>query len=470
MKIDKVTGYIKYREEENIFIFDNYELQIIPKTYEKKLENEGTFIFEDLSKPKRQGWINDIQLIGVTEKNEKVIFCIKDCASIKNGIFKYSVKWLYIYKVPAEDQNFLIDGLIFTSQEIEQLFNISRCIIDNYNYNKETKNGNYTLNLDVTKEKIGKFKYKSHDITIYEEINFKKKYFPQQNLDIWPTLLLEFSDGVNDLYKLIEIVILQKHVIDFLTYRSNNTFEKITSYCYNEDHNRIISGYFYFPFDVKIEINKKNINKLIKLTTDLNVEKLYSLIAQDKLYIPYLSSSISERKKYTPQKMLGIFIAFEKIFGWMHSEKNTRGKKYIQMIDETIKLLNQNSQDLISKSNKKYFNEVMKNLEKSKNDINYKSKAEYILNNYKLCSKYIDLIYDKNEEKSIETIATRLNIVRNALAHGSKKLEFQSINLKDMRLIEISIYIMILKYLTMDDEKIVNNISLLFNITPRYND
>ena len=35
---------------------------------------------------------------------------------------------------------------------------------------------------------------------------------------------------------------------------------------------------------------------------------------------------------------------------------------------------------------------------------------------------------------------------------------------------EISIYIMILKYLTMDDEKIVNNISLLFNITPRYND
>jgi len=35
MKIDKFTGYIKYREEENIFIFDNYELQIIPKTYEK---------------------------------------------------------------------------------------------------------------------------------------------------------------------------------------------------------------------------------------------------------------------------------------------------------------------------------------------------------------------------------------------------------------------------------------------------
>ena len=42
-----------------------------------------------------------------------------------------------------------------------------------------------------------------------------------------------------------------------------------------------------------------------------------------------------------------------------------------------------------------------------------------------------------------------------------------SINLKDMRLIEISIYIMILKYLTTDDEKIVDNISLLFNITPR---
>lgn len=71
MKIDKFTGYIKYREEENIFIFDNYELQIIPKTYEKKLENEGTFIFENLSKPKRQGWINDIQLIGVTEKMKR---------------------------------------------------------------------------------------------------------------------------------------------------------------------------------------------------------------------------------------------------------------------------------------------------------------------------------------------------------------------------------------------------------------
>lgn len=464
MKKERFTGYIDYRNEEHSFIFDNYELQIYPTSYEKLIEYKETLIFDELSKTNRHGWINDIKLDGLTVEGKKVTFCIQDFPWIKDGVFTYKVKWLYIYEKYDEKENHIIGGLKFESKEIDQFYNVSKFISDDFNLSGYGGFKDYTLKLkSMKKENIGHFKYKNYGVKIYGEMSFSKKYTYIQNLDIWSILSLEFSRNLSDLDKAIDIIILQKHVIDFLTYRLNNSFESIKSYYYDSNNRRNVSGYFYFPFDVNCEDDEKQISHMISSNNISNIGEIYVLILDDKLYIPYLCNSIEERKKYYPQRMLGIFIAFERLFSWMCLEKESRGEKYITMVNNIKELLNNKKKSLIVNSKAKYLTEVLNNLEASKGNINYKTKFDYAFKKYTLTQKYINNMYTVQENTS--DISYRLNIIRNALAHGNRKIEFDSINTKDLKLIEILIYIMILDYLKLDEKESISKINWLFNIS-----
>lgn len=202
MKKERFTGYIDYRNEEHSFIFDNYELQIYPTSYEKLIEYKTTLIFDGLSKPKKHGWINDIKFDGITVEGKKVTFCIQDLPWIKDGVFTYKVKWIYIYEKCDVKENYIIRGLKFESKEIDQFYNVSKFISDDFNLNEKGGFKDYALKLkSMNKEKIGHFKYKNYGINVYGEMSFSKKYTYIQNLDIWSILSLEFSRNLSDLDK-----------------------------------------------------------------------------------------------------------------------------------------------------------------------------------------------------------------------------------------------------------------------------
>lgn len=464
MKKDKFAGYINYQNEEHDFIFENYELQIYPTTSEKLIMYKTTLVFDKLSKPKKHGWINDVNLDGTTFEGKKVTFCVQDLPRVKDGVASYKVKWLYIYEKQDKNGNSIIKGLKFESKEINQFYNVSKFISDDFNLNEKGGFKDYTLKLkNMKQEKLGHFKYKNYGVTIFGEMAFSKKYTYMQNLDIWSIISLDFSKNVTDLNKAIDVIVLQNHVVDFLTYRLNNSFEKIESYYYDSNNRRVVSGQFYYPFEANCESDEKLISHMISCNNIPNIGMIYTLILNEKLYIPYLCNSIKERNKYYPQRMLGIFIAFERVFSWMCPEKELRGAKYIAMVDNLKELLINNKQKLVINSNTKYLRELLRELEKSKRSINYKDKFDYALKKYSLSKKYISNMYMKDE--NTDDISYRLNIIRNALAHGKRNVEFDSINTIDLKLIEILIYIMILDYLKIEENEIISKVNWLFNIS-----
>lgn len=78
MNIDAFQGYIQYREKEHIFMFDNYELKLIPNSYNNLIKNKTTHGFKSLSKLNKKGWINDVILEGYKFNGTQVTFCIQD--------------------------------------------------------------------------------------------------------------------------------------------------------------------------------------------------------------------------------------------------------------------------------------------------------------------------------------------------------------------------------------------------------
>ena len=52
------------------------------------------------------------------------------------------------------------------------------------------------------------------------------------------------------------------------------------------------------------------------------------------------------------------------------------------------------------------------------------------------------------------------------MAHGNMDIEFNEVNTKDLKFMEILFYILILSELDLSDDEIINKIAWLFNIRP----
>lgn len=80
--------------------------------------------------------------------------------------------------------------------------------------------------------------------------------------------------------------------------------------------------------------------------------------------------------------------------------------------------------------------------------VDYGGCIKYVINEIPLCKKYIENIYDvKDLNKIIDEISERVNKFRNDMAHGNMDINMSSEHTKDIKLIEIIVYIMVLKYI-----------------------
>lgn len=468
MKIDTFSGYIEYREKEHIFIFQNYELQLIPISYNNLIECKTQHGFKSLSKLSKNGWINDIILKGVCFDDKQVIFCIQDNPVFKDGVFSYKVKWLYINDLTYDD-NYRIKGINFTSQEINCIYDLEKYISDDFTL----ENGcfkDYRLNIKTLKpEKLGNFKFSNYGVDIYGDMSWRKKYSPSNNFEIWSKLTLEFSRELTDLNKLYKMVLLQLNVINFLTYRLNNSFDMIETYIYDERKRKITSGRFFINYQCELETEYKNVQCLIKNDNIPNLGSLYKMIMDDKIYMTHICHNYSERKKYSPSRMLGIMIAFERLFAWQYGKESIRSKEYIELLEKIKLYLEKGQEDICNGLSKKSnFKKILKRLNEVQ--VDYGSCIRHVIKDISVCQKYIKNLYDmKNMNETINQISERVNKFRNDMAHGNMDIEISIEHTKDLKLIEIMVYIMILKYIGVTEEEIIKKLNWLFNIKTFFN-
>ena len=184
MTHDVFSGFINYRNKEHTFIFNNYELQLIPLGYNELVVNQSRHMFESLTKPRKNGWINDLILKGICFDHKIVYFCISDNPGLKNGIFNYRVKWFYISDLINTDE-IRINDVSFTSQEINSFYNLKKYIKDDFSI-ENGKHKDYQMEIkSLLPDLLGKFRYSNYSVSIYGGMSWKKNYSKLHLCTVW---------------------------------------------------------------------------------------------------------------------------------------------------------------------------------------------------------------------------------------------------------------------------------------------
>lgn len=462
MKIDAFQGYTQYREKEYIFMFDNYELKLIPCSYDNLIENQTTHGFKALTKLKKNGWINNFILEGCQFDGTQVVFCVQDSPGFKDGIFSYKVKWLYINTLKY-GESIRIKGINFISQEINSFYSIKKYITDDFSL----ENGcykEYQLNIKALNQTLlGNFRFSNYGVKIFGDMSFRQKYSSNERLEMWSKLILELSRELTQLDKLYELVILQLNVINFLTYRLNNTFDMIETYIYDEHKRKYPSGRFYIDYKCEPECDYENIKHLINSDNIPNLGELYKIIYNNKVYMAHLCSSYSKWKTYDPAHILGIMIAFERLFRWQYGINKIRSDDYLELLDRIKINLEKNKDDICRDiKRKRNFKKIVKRL--SEPQVSYGDYISHVIKDIPLCERYIKNLYsESNVNAIIDNVSERVNKFRNDMAHGNIDVDITINHTKDLKLLERMIFIMILNYLGLTEDEIIKKINWLFS-------
>lgn len=362
------------------------------------------------------------------------------------------------------DEPIRIKGVNFISQEINSFYSIKKHITDDFSL----ENGcykEYQLNIKALNPTLlGSFKFSNYGIKIFGDMSFRQKYSSNERIEMWSKLVLELSRELNTPKKLYELVILQKSVINFLTYRLNNTFDMIETYIYDKHNRKYPSGRFYINNKCEPESDYENIKQLITSDNIPNLGDLYKLILSGNIYMAHICDNYSKRKTYNPLRMLGIMIAFERLFRCQYGINVIRSNDYLELLERIKTTLEKNKGDICQGLKvKRNFVKVTNRL--SEPQVSYGDYILHVINDIPLCASYINNLYEVNNFKIIiNDISDRINKFRNDMAHGNIDVEITIDHTKDLKLLEIIIFIMIFNYLGISEEKIISKINCLFDI------
>lgn len=461
MKNEKITGYIDYQNEEYIFILEDYILHIMPSSFKKIVDGGIAFLLNPIAQKNSNGFLEDLVLEGVKMDGKKIDICVQGRASCTNGTFAYKVKWFYTYT--CDTNNLKIKGINFISPEINYICSTKRYISDDYNL-KGVLINDYNLKIkNLDRQLLGSFDYKNQNIKIYGSMSWKRKNNDLGIIEMWSKLILEFDKRI-DVKELYSVVLLQKCVIDFLTYRNNNSFNTIETYSVDINNKPYTAGKFYINLEKNLESDSEKVERLISADNVPNFGNIYELINNNIIYLNHLCDSFDKRKVYGPHRMLSILVAFERFFNSKFDNKEIRDDNYLLMLKKVVDHLKQEKNNILGdlKASVKY-NKLVNRI--SKAEVDYASRLRYVINKYPIAISYIKNIYNqKASDKMINIITERIGKLRNDMAHGNANIIFTSENTMDLKFMEILFYIIILSDLKVNDNAIINKINWLFDV------
>lgn len=466
MNIEDFNGYITFREEVFPFTFHKNTITILPYSLEKWNELSGEWFYRDFDKHDNKKWLDKIILDGITDKREGVKFFVTDNPAFYNGYYSFKVEFLYVYNHKKDvDEMEDIIGIKFSGPEFNYLYDISGYITSDFE-TKDNKFHKFNLELSSKEDKkLGKFRWHSYSVSVSGGFSWRKNNDAYSPLEVNSIIRLELSSICTDLYKIIDLVNIQKQVMFFMTYRKNITFNKIEMYNYTSDGLRKNVGNLYiFTENSVCENDIKNLKKIIDLQDiNENFAKLYKMVIDNKIYMNHICEDMHQRNKYYPSRMLSILIAFEHTYNSFHKDKI--------IVNDDFEYIRKMTLDYLESEKKNFTGKKKDKIRKMINSIS-KLKLDYgeylknaLLDNYLILKPFILKQYEvKNAKPVISSCSKRINKIRNSMAHGILDINFKPINSRDIHIIEYLIYCMILREMKISDDVIMDKLKKIFNI------
>lgn len=464
-KPERIIGFVNYDNYDFPFEFDEKDFVIVlyPPTKE---------IWSDYSSPRRlldsliqdnhsHEWIPQSDLKGNTSDGNNIMFNVQEAFSNYHGFISFDVNW-YVYYADALSID-KIDGFRILGNDVN-LFFPPQIVLDS---KIEFKTDTHSIaKISVSSREphhvsCGKYQI-SENIDAIVDVNAYASYHNNTNtnpIDAVSSMITSFSIPVG-VDTIIGAYFNVLHFFEYITYRKNVHIGNLDLFFINDEGLRDYSGIIVFPCNYKYESHSKVKERIITYSLlDCKSADLFKAINNDRLVFQHLCKSIDKTRHYPASRIIMIFAAFEREYRNIYGKDFGRSDEYLEAKQKVVSLIDDFSNTFQGKK-KKYIDQLKKYVDLRDNS--FEDSVKRALSDCEdILSPFVLRRYSGDYLNIIDDISSRMGAIRNGIAHSKLDLTFDAIHLSDIHIIELLLYALRLKKIslsTLNCKKAINQL------------
>lgn len=444
------SGYYIYKEETYNFELENNYITVVNKEgvdWQKFIDVFNGKYEEDME-------MQILQVKIFPDWHDAIIFHNHNLDSI-GVVSSFRIYGLIEFKTNIEQ----IDAINIYSAELDYMYNTSKV----FKSIENDEEGNISLSIKPFKEtnsKIKKIQMKDKTIKYSLEIDRKfsnviNKYFSAN------TKLLYKCDNLSQDYLMIyELVKVTHTFLAYVYYRKNIIFDTISLQTKNKDGNYYKTATMTIFDDEMIKPEEKYLKRYhIKYDEIKEIDdKILQSIINNQLFVRNIPENEIKRNQITPQSFVIISSAFE----WEFNQLFPNGVEHKKKTVETIQNIKEKLKNISTEDRKE--KNIMDNVIKHIGEDNLESKIIFANNKLReISNMFLEQLCNYNKINNKNEIFTSLQKLRNDCAHGNMDIDLKADGFVGIIYLERLIYIMQLKRLGLDVDKIKMAVDELFD-------
>ena len=449
-----IMGYIMYLEKEYPFLFEEGILRLFPPTRQEWRERRGS-LFKDFEKFKtlhqKQEWIGHSLLKGRTQDGFCIVFCVSNSSSNDNGFESFSVDYYFKYNGDFLDEE-TIYGFSVTGREVDYFYNPRRAFAMDSMCDESGNSRTGVYARQTKSDTAGSYWYKNTEITVSFHAIPTIHFRSETPLSARSRMIFSFSRPQN-LRFLIDVYEHCLRFFYYVCYRVNVKLAALNVYGMREGQ---ISCEGVVAFYGKEHTEEPDLEKAREIITYDDLEgkmvELFPPLAQNQIYLEHLCSSVAARSSWGINRIILMFVAFEREFRNLYDDTVTRSEAYVEVREEVLKYLKNRKEQYTGKK-KKYVGEIERTLSKTENK--YADRMEKAMRDCEeILRPFLKYYYRDYQSDMIGDICDRMNQLRNDSAHGNIDLRIDPVHISDFAILESLVYAMRLKAIGVETRKI----------------
>lgn len=465
-KPERLIGFVNYNEKEFAFEFDDeiYSLKLYPPNRDTWIDYSGfKTLIEKINKNKGEiKWLENIELGGITSESNTVIFNVKNSLSNYHGFISFEVNWYVLCTDSLLLNN--IQGFVVKGDDINRYYSPLIALEEKIKFENDRAKKFMVSSVETLSETCGEYSIRENII-----VNTEVYAYASYKARTWASPIYANSEIVTSFSEPVGIeVILESYqnlrrFFKVLKHHKEVNFEMIELFNLTSNGKKEYSGLLGFKELTNYESHYKVGEKII--THDLlgeNLSKFLEDINGITIGLVNLVNSTGKINTYDSNRIIMILITFEKVFIAIYGKDSGRSTEYIEVKQEIINIIEnyQNSQQGKRKGYAKNIKDYV-----SKRDSSFEDALKKSFINHEEVMKLFVAQKHKGEFKDVtEEISQRMGELRNEVAHGRLNFDYLPIHISDFLIIEILLYVMLLKDNDISDKNTILAINHLFNL------
>lgn len=364
--------------------------------------------------------------------------------------------------------DFSFDNLQIQAEELNWFHNINLAF-NNYSYAEDEEGQIQLKPFEKTKEE---FEFHLKDNLIKGNLNIQRKVTKNSTspLKLQSTLRYEFKE-TKDISLPIDLVVLTRQLLEFLSYRKNLHINRFVL-CHRFENENYIIGNLFVKYSQSEEREKEIIIRKRIISYPLlnySFRSLLEKIAMKKVYLKHIPETHRSSNIITSARFVMATAGFEWQFQISHkdlNEQNKNEKERNEMLDflECKILETTGDTKRYFKGRKKFY---------LKNEVRLASKILWAFDKHdEVLKEFVESLYSRQdiqrEEFEYKVIAERIQNDRNAIAHGNIEVEDNKLIDLDLSVLEWLYYAMVLEDIGVSKENAKRCINDLFGLGFNY--